>query len=145
MPKGYPGTGRKKTKEKPQILEEIRNEKGQFAKGNKAVGRRPVLGRSLAQLVKDIADEKIKDEDGKTVRTRLEIALRKHWLDAMQGDRQKLELLLDRGWGKVPNQVDMMDWRKQALDAGAKIEDVDVIFNKLVDEFASRISAGNAA
>lgn len=145
MPKGYPGTGRKKTIEKP-VKAGGRNAKGQFSQGN-TVGKngRPVLGRSLAQLVKDIGDEKLKNDDGTVSMSRLELAIRRHWTDAMQGDRQKLELLLDRGWGKVPNQVDMTDWRKQALDAGAKIEDVDVIFNKLVDEFASRISAGNAA
>lgn len=143
MPKGYPGTGSKKTNKNPIKSEAGRDAKGKFAKGNKLGPGRPVLGRSLAQLVKDIGEETIKNSDGTINMSRLEIAIRRHWTDAMQGDRNKLELLLERGWGKVPSQLDMTDWRKQAQDAGAKSEDVEVIFNRLVDEFAGRISTGN--
>lgn len=138
MPKGYPGT--KKTNGSPSKTGG-RTATGKFAKGNSYGNGRPVLGRSLAQLIKDLGEEKLLSEDGTIEMSRLEYALRKCWKDAATGDRAKLELLLDRGWGKVPNQVDFTDWRKQAQDAGFK-DEVDAIFNAVVDEFATR-SAGS--
>ena len=146
MPKGYPGTGKpKKTMEERDKAEGQRDTKGKFAKGNSiGANGRPVLGRSLAQLIKDVGEETVTSSDGKMSMTRKELAIRKCWNDAVNGDRQKLELLWDRGWGKVPNQVDLTDWRKQALDAGAKIDDAEAIFQSLADEIVARSTGTNA-
>ena len=145
MPKGYPGTGKpKKPKEERQKAEGQRDANGKFANGNTVgMNGRPVLGRSLAQLIKDIGDELVISSDGKLSMARKELAVRKCWNDAVNGDRQKLEMLWDRGWGKVPNQIDFMDWRKQAMDAGARIDDVDEIFQSLVDEINARSAGAN--
>lgn len=144
MPKGYPGTGKpKKTKQEP-IKTEGRDKSGKFAHGNKLGPGRPVLSKSLAQLIKDVGDEIVTSSDGKFSMSRKELAIRKCWNDAVNGDRQKLEMLWDRGWGKVPNQVDFTDWRKQAMDAGARIDDVDAIFQTLADEIVARSAGADA-
>lgn len=42
-------------------------------------------------------------------------------------------------------QIDVTDWRKQAEKSGVDPKEIDAAFNKLVDEFAARLTRGDEA
>jgi hypothetical protein len=82
---------------------EVRNPKG-----------RPPSGDSLAEMVRMIGDE---FQDRKTKKSRMELVIRKAWEQAERGDDKARQFLADRGWGKVPQSVEL-DWREKAKEKG---------------------------
>lgn len=89
-------------------------------------GRRP-LGLTLADHVRQIGSELVDDEW-----TRLDLVVRSLYAEASAGKPQAAQIVLDRGWGKVPLAVDVMNWREQAERDGL---DPNVISERLVAEF----------
>jgi len=74
--------------------------------------------RVLANLIRDIGEEVIDPNLGWT---RVEALIRRLYNEAMAGKIQAAELLLDRGWGKVPTPVDVDisgEVRKLTINAG---------------------------
>ena len=74
--------------------------------------------RVLANMIRDIGEEVI---DPKLGWTRVEALIRRLYNEAMAGKIQAAELLLDRGWGKIPTPVDVDisgEVRKLTINAG---------------------------
>ena len=94
----------------PNKKAEKRKPNGQFEKGHAGGPGRPPLARTLAQLVRDVGEEIVDHGRGWT---RLEAMIRRLYADALGGKNHAAELLLDRGWGRVPLPVQ--------LDASAEL------------------------
>lgn len=68
-------------------------------------GPKPQANASaLGRLVREIGDEVI---DRDTGWTRIEAVIRRIYQDALSGKAAQQELLLERGWGKVPASLDV--------------------------------------
>lgn len=63
-----------------------------------------VNAATLGRLIRDIGDEVI---DPKTGWTRIEAVIRRLFQEALSGKVQSTDLLLERGWGKVPATLDI--------------------------------------
>jgi len=66
-------------------------------------GRKP-LAVTIGQHVRDIGDEVI---DERTQWTRIDAVIRRLYADAISGKHQHAEIILERGWGKVPQPVQL--------------------------------------
>lgn len=76
-----------------------------FKKGEvKVVPNRKSFGATISELVRDIGNEIVDEERGWS---RIDAVLRRLYLDAMQGKTTAAEILLERGWGKVPTAIDL--------------------------------------
>lgn len=100
---------------------------------------RPVLHSSISRMVREIGYEVMTSSDGGTAMSRLELVLRRAWIDASAGDKDARRDILERGWGKVPVQIELnageqlekkaeefgIDWREDpalaAIIAAAKL------------------------
>ncbi|HEY4723942.1 MAG TPA: DUF5681 domain-containing protein [Anaerolineae bacterium] len=80
--------------------------------GNPA-GRKP-LAITLAQHVRDIGSEVV---DAATNWTRLDAVLRRLYNDAMDGKAPAADILLERGWGKVIQPIDVTVWQNDYASA----------------------------
>lgn len=115
--------------------EAARNDKGQFVPGwQGGPGRKP-LGITLAQHVRDIGSEVI---DAATGWTRLDAMLRRLYADAMSGKAQAADILLERGWGKVMQPVEV-DWRVEARQSGMSEEQANAIYAAMVEAARARL------
>jgi len=68
---------------------------------------RPPLHRQLSLFARQIGYEIVKSKDGMSEMSRLELVLRKAWHDAALGDYHARNFIIERGWGKVPLQLDL--------------------------------------
>ena len=80
--------------------------------GNPA-GRTP-LAVTLAQHFRDIGSEIV---DAATGWTRIDVAIRRLFMDAADGKSQATELILDRGWGKITLPIDITIWQRDYAEA----------------------------
>ena len=105
-------------------------------------GRRP-LAVTLAQHVRDIGSEVI---DAATGWTRLDAMIRRLFADAMGGKTQAAEIILERGWGKVMQPVEV-DWRVEAVQAGVTEDQANAIYAAMVEAARTRMaeSGGGAS
>ncbi len=76
------------------------------------------VGRSLAEMVRRVAQETADDESGET---RLEQLVRALFAQAASGKAPAAALLLERGWGKTPPALDL-DLREQLLQRAKELE-----------------------
>ena len=76
-------------------------------------GRTP-LAVTLAQHFRDIGSEIV---DKATGWTRIDVAIRRLFMDAAGGKTQATELILDRGWGKVTLPIDITIWQRDYAEA----------------------------
>jgi len=107
-------------------------------KSGNPLGRRP-LAVTLSQHVRDIGSEVI---DTATGWTRLDAVLRRLYNDAMSGKVPAADILLERGWGKVMQPIEV-SWQEEArrLIADGKLtpEGVWAETSKLVSELFPEI------
>lgn len=68
-----------------------------------------IMPKTLARIVRDIGYEIL--SDGKQSMSRLELVLRKAWVDAAQGNKDARQFIIDRGWGKVPLQINLESYK----------------------------------
>lgn len=66
-------------------------------------GRKP-LAVTIGQHVRDIGAEVI---DERTQWTRIDAMIRRLYADAISGRHQHAEIILERGWGKVPQPIQL--------------------------------------
>ena len=105
MAKRNASTKPKRTKRAPiKTANNGRNERGQFALGNPGGPGRKPLAVTIGQHVRDIGDEVI---DERTQWTRIDAVIRRLYADAISGKHQHAEIILERGWGKVPQPVQL--------------------------------------
>lgn len=91
-----------KSMDSPNKTESIgRDIKGRFSQGNMIGKGRPVLGESVAQLIRDLGSEEITVKEAQIKLSRLEATLRRAWVDAMGGNKDAREFIFERGWGKA--------------------------------------------
>jgi len=98
-------------------------------------GRRP-LAVTLAQHFRDIGSEIV---DKATGWTRIDLAIRRLFMDAAGGKSQATELILDRGWGKVMQPVELT-WLDKARSAGMNIEEAQALYADLVIAARERLA-----
>lgn len=110
-----------------------RDATGRFTLGNMIGKGRPVLGKSLAQLVRDVGAEEISVKEAKIKMTRLEATVRRAWVDAMAGNRDARQFVFERGWGKALQPVVVDDSRESLASY------LDSIMGSLSDETLERM------
>lgn len=90
------------------------------------------LNALLSSMIREIGNEPIEGlgRDGKPIGwTRLEGVVRALYADAMSGKTAAAELLLERGWGKIPTPVEV-DVRTQVQQMVVEMQlDQDTILN----------------
>ena len=63
---------------------------------------RPPVGKSIAELVRTIGNEVLDEQRNWT---RIDVLLRKLYQDANNGKHAAAQIILDRGWGNVPQPI----------------------------------------
>jgi hypothetical protein len=91
--------------------------------------------RLLARLIQDVGDEVV---DPKLGWSRLEALVRRLYNDAIAGHVSSAELLLNRGWGKVPTPVEIDvsgEVRQLVLQAGVSWDQIakDPVLKSLLE------------
>lgn len=108
----------------PHAMTLKRGAKGTFVQGTGGVGKRNQHNATLSALIREIGNELV---EGSAGWTRIEAVIRTTYVDAMNGNNGARELLMERGWGKVPTPVEL-DFKGQFLtvsrDMGLTQEDV---------------------
>lgn len=99
-----------------------------------ATSRSTRLNRILQDLIQEIGREVVSPQQGWT---RIEAVVRRLYADAMAGKTPATSLLLERGWGRVPQplKVDFQTELKQVVeDAGLTQEEIanDPLLSQLI-------------
>lgn len=88
---------------------------------------RPRIGQSLVNRIREMGKELIHSKDGQTVMSRLDILLLRAWNDAMAGNKDARQFIVERGWGKVPLTVNTQsigdELEQRAIELGIAIEE----------------------
>ena len=98
-------------------------------------GRKP-LAVTLAQHFRDIGSEIV---DKATGWTRIDVAIRRLIMDAAGGKTQATELILDRGWGKVTQPIELT-WLDKARAAGLSQEEAQRLYASMVEAARERLA-----
>lgn len=80
-----------------------------FVKGDPRInrsGRRP-NHQSLAFLIRQEGLSRFLDHTENKETSRLDMTIKRAWIDASMGDKDARRDVLERGWGKVPLQIDI--------------------------------------
>lgn len=83
------------------------------------------LNSTVSRVIREIGEEQI--EGSGRDWTRLEALVRSLYADALSGKTAAAELLLERGWGKVPTPIEInveQQIQKMVLEVGLTLEDV---------------------
>lgn len=120
--------------QRDQILGDLVHEKAQEEIRKQGLVR-ATPKRVLSKMIQDIGEEVV---DPKLGWTRVEAVIRRLFNEAMAGKIQAAEVLLDRGWGKVPTPIDIDitgEVRKVVVGAGLSWDDIssDPILRTLVE------------
>jgi len=104
------------------IADQGSTEIGKYA-ANKVSYRK--FNATIAAMIREIGNEPVEGSPGWT---RIEAVIRSTFIDAMSGNNGARELLLERGWGKVPTPVEV-DIRNSFLtvsrDMGLTRDDIE--------------------